>query len=462
MRCSQLLGRSLTHDPIIQHLTQDSRQVRPGSLFFCCKTGEQGQKFIRDAIARGAAAVVAADGGEAAILSEDPRRDYALACQRFWQDPQKKLKLIAITGTNGKSSVAWMLQHILQNCGKSCGLIGTICCKAGELELPSLYTTPEAGQLYPLLRQMADRGCEYVVLEVSSQAIAQERLAGLQFELGIFTNLSRDHLDQHGTMEEYFSVKDSIFTACKKGLANYDDKFGLKIKEKRNLTSYSLYNSAATYTAYQRWNDNSGSRFCYVKEGEIARIHVPIPGDFSASNGAAALAAANLLGLPLQQAADALATCPAIPGRAEWFPCGDFDAIIDYAHTSDGVEHILKFAGELAENRLFVVFGCAGERDRGDRKSMAEAVLRYADKAIYTADNPREESWEQLCGDVGEDDRLLSIYDREEAIRSAFAFCGKGDLLLLLGKGHENYQALSGRSIWFSEKDILQRLIKSR
>ncbi len=459
MRCSQILDRPLKHDPFIHHLTQDSRQVCPGSLFFCSKTGEQGKAYIRDAIAQGAEAIVSQGGMEGCISSDNVRREYALACQRFWGHPQKQLKLIAITGTNGKSSVAWMLQHILQSCGRSCGLIGTICCKAGELELSSLYTTPDAGQLYPLLRQMAERGCEYVVLEASSQAIAQQRLAGLSFELGIFTNLSRDHLDQHGTMEEYFTVKDSIFTQCENGLVNFDDIFGLKIKEKRNLTSYSLYNNAATYTVYQRKSDGHGSRFCYVKEGEIARVRVPMAGDFSASNAAAALAAANLIGIPLQAAADALALCPAVPGRAEWLPCGDFDAIIDYAHTSDGVEHLLNFARGLAKNRLIVVFGCAGERDRGDRKAMAEAVLAYADQAIYTADNPRNESWQQLCEDVGTDEKLCHIYDRAEAIRAAFDSCGKDDLLLLLGKGHEEYQAFAERSIYFSEKDCLTALI---
>ncbi len=460
MRCSQLLACFPEHDPEITHLTQDSRQVRQGSLFFCDKSGELAKKYISDALEKGAAAIVSREkDSDRNIFSPDPRGAYALACQKFWKDPQKELKLIAITGTNGKSSVAWMLQHILQSCGHSCGLIGTICCKAGTMELPSLYTTPDAGQLYPLLRQMADRGCEYVVMEASSQAIAQKRLSGLEFELGIFTNLSRDHLDQHGTMEEYFAVKDSIFEQCKLGLVNYDDSYGLKIREKRNLDSYSLYNKEADVWAKNLITETNGSSF--LLDDEI-KVHVPIPGDFSASNGLAALGAAKLLDIPLDKAVEALASCPPIPGRAEWINCGDFDAVIDYAHTSDGVEHILKFAAGFGKNRLYVVFGCAGERDRGDRKAMAEAVLRYADKAFYTADNPRGESWKQLCKDVGNDEKLVHIFDREKAISEAFGCCESGDLLLLLGKGHEEYQALAEKTIWFSEKACLEKLINKQ
>ncbi len=460
MLCSQLLSRFPEHDPEIIHLTQDSRQVRQGSLFFCDKSGEQAKKYISDALARGAAAIVSREeDDEKNIFSADPRGDYALACQKFWKNPQKELKLIAITGTNGKSSVAWMLQHILQSCGHSSGLIGTICCKAGDMELPSLYTTPDAAQLYPLLRQMADIGCEYVVLEASSQAIVQKRLFGLDFELGIFTNLSRDHLDQHGTMEEYFAVKDSIFEQCRLGLVNHDDVYGLKIREKRNLASYSLHNKEADIWSQKLITETKGSSF--LLDAEI-KVHVPIPGDFSASNGLAAIGAAKLLGIPLDEAAEALASCPPIPGRAEWLNCGDFDAVIDYAHSSDGVEHILKFAAGLEKNRLYVVFGCAGERDRGDRKAMAKAVLRYADKAFYTADNPRGESWEQLCSDVGSDEKLVRIFDREKAISEAFICCERGDLLLLLGKGHEEYQALAEKTVCFSEKACLEKLINKQ
>ena len=351
-----------------------------------------------------------------------------------------------------------MLHHILQNSG----LIGTICSSFGERKIPSVYTTPDAGQLYPLLRQMADFGCEYVVMEASSQAIAQERLAGLQFELGIFTNLSRDHLDQHGSMEEYFSVKRSIFTQCKKGISNIDDSFGLILREKEKLTSYSLYREGSDYGISDLELSPSESRFCLKNSRENAFVRLKMPGIFSVSNAVAAITAANMLGVPLSLAAQRLEQCPPVPGRAERVSMGNFDVIIDYAHTSDGLKNILKMTENLHFKRLFVVFGCAGERDRGDRKAMAEAVLNYADRAVFTADNPRKEPWEQICGDAPESEKMLRIFSREEAIKTALSWCEDGDLLLLLGKGHEDYQALAGRTVFFSESEYLAQWQKNR
>ncbi len=463
MKCSQILNQRLIDDPEISGLTQDSRQVRPGDLFFCHGSGEQARKYCEEAKAKGAAAIVCSEDLEDTIYSEEPRREYALACQRFWENPQNDLKLIAVTGTNGKSSVAWMLQHILNQCGKHCGLIGTICCKWGVKEIPSNYTTPDAAQLYTLLAQMKTDGCQYVVLEASSQAIAQQRLAGLSFELGIFTNLSRDHLDQHGTMEEYFNVKQNIFTQCNHGLCNHDDKYGLVIRDKYDTASYSLYSDVSDYSTYQRLSSAIGSRFCLVGNCEIARIQLNLPGDFVASNAVAALSAANMLGVALQMASDSLSDCPSVPGRAECIFCGDFTVMVDYAHSSDGVEHILQLAKQLQPRHLYVVFGCAGERDRGDRSLMAEAILRHADRAVFTTDNPRKESWKQICADLNCSDKRMEFqYDRRCAIETAFGWCRAGDLLLLLGKGHETYQALENRTIHFSEKEIVAEFCRKK
>ena len=461
MKCSQILNQALTHDPEICHLTQDSREVRPGSLFFCNKRGEQAQQYIQDARQRGAAAIVCTEQREDTIFSENPRRDYALACQRFWQNPQEGLQLIAITGTNGKSSTAWLLQHILESCGKKCGLIGTICSKFGQQQIPAVYTTPDAAQLYPLLAQMKQAGCTHVVLEASSQAIAQERLAGLRFVCGIFTNLSRDHLDQHGTMEEYFNVKQSIFTQCDLGLSNLDDDYGLKLSRNLSVTRYSLYSSDANYRAYQQKKDRFSSEFWLFGGQEMASVHLPFPGEFFVSNAVAALAAANLLGVPLEAGAKALKCCPAVPGRAQCLSCGSFDVLIDYAHTSDGLEKIFRLAQSCGPRKLYAVFGCAGERDRGDRAAMAETVLRYADRAVFTADNPRGESWQQICQDIPQQEKLLPIFDREEAIRTAVSWCCSGDLLLLLGKGHEDYQVLADRTVFFSEEELLRQILKN-
>ncbi len=457
MKCSDVLNRALSYDPEICHLTQDSRQVRPGSLFFCCAEGKKAQTFINDARARGAAAVVTVSDGD--IDSAEPRKDYALACSRFWGEPQKDMKLIAITGTNGKSSVAWLLRFILNQCKGSCGLIGTICNQIDDKQISATYTTPDAGQLYPLLAQMKNRGCEYVVLEASSQAIAQQRLAGLTFDCGVFTNLSRDHLDQHGTMEEYFSVKRSIFTQCKNEIVNQDDKYGLILREKDGLTSYSLYNDSADYWVSDCITNSFGSVFCVNKGEEKVPVHLNQPGEFFVSNGLAALAAANLLGVSLVDGANALEACPSVPGRAELAYNGNFGVMIDYAHTSDGLENIFRMAKGMKPRHIYVVFGCAGQRDRGDRKAMAETVLHYAKKAVYTADNPREETWEQLCADIGRNEFIVPIFDRKKAIETALSWCEKGDLLLLLGKGHEEYQVYDEKTVFFCEKEILYEIL---
>ncbi len=466
MRLSQILNeyqeQCSLFDLEITHLTQDSREVRPGSLFFCGKQGEVAQRYIGEAEKRGAAAIVCTQdqkkgADRSRIVSQNPRRAYSLACSRFWGEPQNGMTLVAVTGTNGKSSTAWLLQHILPDCG----LIGTICSRFADQEVPSCYTTPDAGQLYPLLAQMKKAGCRTVVMEASSQALAQERLAGLNFRLGIFTNLSRDHLDQHGNMETYFQVKRSLFAQCDMGLANWDDDHGRLLCREDGLKSYSLFNNQADYTVYQKKSDENGSCFCLVGNREIARVRFAMPGEFFASNAAAALAAANLLGQPLEAAAERLRNCPGVPGRVQIMDCGSFRAMIDYAHTSDGMKKILRLAQSMKPKHLYVVFGCAGERDRGDRPLMTRTVLRYADRAVFTADNPRGESWEQLCGDIPQDPKLLRVFDRKEAIAEAFSWCGKGDLLLLLGKGHERYQALSEKSIYLNEEEVLRDCLKS-
>jgi len=457
MKCSRILGKNLTYDPEIYHLTQDSRQVRPGSLFFCCAVGERAYTFIEEAKARGATAVVAISGGD--IHSDDPRREFALACSRFWGEPQKALKLIAVTGTNGKSSVAWLLRHILNQCRGSCGLIGTICNQVDDRRITANYTTPDAGQLYPLLAQMKQNACEYVVIEASSQAIAQQRLAGLCFECGIFTNLSRDHLDQHGSMEEYFDVKRSIFTRCKQSLCNEDDKYGLILREKDKMTSYSLYSNGADYQITDCKTDAFGSSFSIKNDSETALVRLNQPGEFFVSNAAAALSAAHLLGVSLEDGAESLLNCPPVPGRAELLQFEHFTAMIDYAHTSDALENIFRMTENMGAQHRYAVFGCAGQRDRGDRKAMADCVLRHTEKAVYTADNPREEAWKQLCDDIGESERIVPIFDRRKAIETALSWCKDGDLLLLLGKGHEEYQVYAEKTVFFSEREFIHEIL---
>lgn len=467
MNCSQILNEpwTKTEDPPISHFTQDSRQVRQGSLFFCHGSGEEAKRQIAEARAKGAAMIVCTpmelDEQDDIIFSPDPRRAYSLTCQRIWDEPQKDMTLIAVTGTNGKSSVAWQLRWILEQCGRPCGLIGSIVYCWQDQKRRAVYTTPDAAILYPLLRQMKDAGCTHVVMEASSQALSQQRLAGLTFDLGIFTNLSREHLDQHGNMEAYFAAKKSLFAHCRRTLCNADDPYGRRLRGEGAL-SYSLSDPTAEYTAYQRSSDKQGNRFCIVGRQQIARIQLELPGVFPASNAMAVLAAAEQLGISLEQAAEKLASCPPIPGRAERLRCGEIDVLLDYAHSSDGMEKLFQLAKQLEPNNIYTVFGCAGQRDRGDRQAMARIARENSKEVFFAADNPRSEDWKQICGDLEPYRPSQCHWDRSFAIEQAWACCQPGDLLLILGKGHEDYQVLDGRSIHFSDKEVLRSLEEKR
>lgn len=465
--------KSSLPDLEITRVTADSRQVVPGCLFLCLK----GMRFDgHDAAARavedGAAVIVCERdlGLPCQILVEDTRRAYGPICSNFYGRPSEKMKLIGITGTNGKTTITYLIKHILESTGKKVGLIGTIHNEIGEMELPAKNTTPDPAELHVLFMRMAQAGCEYVVMETSSHALDQRRLEGCHFAVGVFTNLTRDHLDYHITMENYYQAKKLLFDMCDTAVINVDDAYGRRLQKElscKTLT-FSTSSDAADFTAKNITCSARGSRFALVGHSSISRIEFPMPGEFAVSNAMAAATAARALGVGPEEVAFGLRNCPGVTGRAEILPTGtDYTVIRDYAHTPDGLEKILSAVRGFCNGRLVVLFGCPGNRDPGKRPQMAAAAARYADYIIITSDNPRDEDPEKILDDAmpglaGFEGPYERISDRYSAISRALDIARKDDILVLAGKGHEDYQVLGYGTIHFDEREVVLQLLEEK
>ena len=455
----------------IEEITCDSRRVVPGMAFVCVKGGKlDGHDHAAEAVNRGAAAVIAEHdvGLDCQLIVENTRHAYAVMCANFYGNPSRKLKLIGVTGTNGKTTVTNLLKHILEYAGYRVGLIGTIQNEIDDMALPAKYTTPDPAQLHALFARMAAAGCDYAVMEVSSHALDQDRVAGCQFEAAVFTNLTQDHLDYHGTMENYFQAKKKLFSLCKVGIVNYDDPYGQRIIEEAPcpIRSFSISNDQAEFTAKNISISAKGSRFAFLGTGVIARVDFPMPGMFSVSNAMAAVTCALSVGIPLDKAAVALNSCPGVCGRTQVLKTDTpFTVIDDYAHTPDAIEKILAAIREFAPGRIMILFGCAGNRDGRKRPLMAAAAAKGADFVILTSDNPRSEDPVKIIKDAlpgfeGFETPYVVIPDRYQAIRWALENAEDGDVLLLAGKGHEDYQVLDYGTIWFDERQVVQELLE--
>ena len=476
MRLRQLLeGLDYTGEPQdceIKGVTCDSRQVEPGTVFFCIKGGRfDGHDHAAEAMKAGAAAVVCQRDLDlpGQVLCADTRLAYALACGNWYGNPARKMKLAGVTGTNGKTTVTCMMKHILESAGHKTGLIGTIHNEIGELVLPAKHTTPDPLALHAMLARMAGAGCEYVVMECSSHALDQQRLAGLWFETAAFTNLTQDHLDYHHDMETYFHAKKKLFSMCKAAVLNLDDAYGQRLCEEVACPkfTFSTASDLADYTAKDLRPAPDSTRFMLVGKGRLARVRLPIPGDFSVSNAMAAAVSCLALGLSLEEVAAGLESCKGVVGRIEVLPTGtDYTVIRDYAHSPDGLEKILATMRKFTEGRLVVLFGCAGNRDPSKRKIMGEIATRLADFVILTSDNPRDEDEMKIIEDALPGVRehpgtpCQVIPDRYAAIEWALRHAQKDDILVLAGKGHEDYQVLHGETICFDEKQIVAELLE--
>ena len=474
MKANELLrhiGIATDSETEITSICNDSRRVKEGSLFISMsgRGSTDYGAYIEDAERRGAAAVVTEELREtASSLPQFPVPDageaYAILSAAFFGFPAKDLTLIGVTGTNGKTSSAYFTKAILEHAGVKTGLIGTVETLAGDEVISTGLTTPEAFELHAIFKKMRDKGITHVVMECSSQALAQKRLFGLSYETVGFTNLTQDHLDYHGNFDAYREAKGIVFGQTKRGILNRDDAeypyFSSLVNESE---SYSVTDAAADFFASDVVYGAHGCRFTLCYRGETYPVSVSTPGRFAVSNALCAIAMAVSAGVDVKTACEGMSEAPGVKGRAEvCFQNDRFTVLIDYAHTPDAIMNILKAVE--SKGRKVVLFGCGGDRDSTKRPLMASMAARYADKLIVTSDNPRTEDPMKIIDDIllglhNVDVPYVTIPDRKEAIAHALSTAEPNDTIFLLGKGHEDYQILSTGKIHFDEREIVKELI---
>lgn len=459
----------------ITGISCDSRETEKGSLFVAIPGNRKsGEAYIRQALERGAAAVICQGKppenlpeGAPFILVRDARQTLGRLACTWYGNPAERLKVIGVTGTNGKTTTTYLIRHILQAAGEKTGLIGTVENRIGEQSLPAQRTTPNALEIQRLLRRMADRRCTCAAMEVSSHALSQRRTEGISFAVGVFTNLTEDHLDYHGTMERYCDAKAELFKNCRAAACNADDPWRERILAGSRCPTV-LYGLGPE--AHLRGEDirllSRGVEFTACENGKRTAVHLGVPGRFSVYNTLGAMAACRLLGLSPETCAEALRTFPGVKGRMEVVPTPGkpYTLLIDYAHTPDALENVLKTARGFASGRVIAVFGCGGDREKAKRPLMGRAVASLADFAIVTSDNPRTEDPEAIIRDVlpgmtGAEDRYTVEPDRKKAIALAMERGQAGDVILLCGKGHETYQEIGGRMLPMDEREIVRSLL---
>lgn len=457
----------------ISGIACDSRKVGKGYAFVCIRgTAADGHTFAPAAVENGASVIVTERdlGLPGQVIVPDSRRAYAEMCAAWFGRPADSLRLIGVTGTNGKTTVSYLVKAILEQSGYKVGLIGTIQNMVGDECLPAKNTTPSAYELHSLFSLMKNAGCQYVVMEVSSHALDQQRVGGLHFEAALFTNLTQDHLDYHLTMDNYKEAKRRLFGMCDTAVVNYDDPHWKDMVEGQpcQVVTYSALSDEATYSAKGITYRPDGVDFQMVGFGVISRVRLKTAGRFSVYNALCAGAAAVTLGLPLNTVAGALSQAPGVKGRAEVVPTGrDFTVIIDYAHTPDGLENILRTFKDIPKNRLIALFGCGGDRDRSKRPRMGKIAARLADYCIVTSDNPRTEDPALIIKDIlagmeGEKTPCTVVENRIEAIKYAINQARPGDIIVLAGKGHETYQILRAGTIHLDEREVVAEALKER
>jgi UDP-N-acetylmuramoyl-L-alanyl-D-glutamate--2,6-diaminopimelate ligase len=452
MNLRELLGEGPA-DVDVTALAFDNRLVEPGALFFCV-TGftRDGHDFAPDAVARGAAALVVTRPpglGVPEVRVDDVRAAMAHAAARFHGDPTRTLRVVGVTGTNGKTTTSFLLRDVLEAAGIRTGLIGTVTSIVGGRERAVERTTPEAIDLQRLFAEMLEAGDEACVMEVSSHALELRRASGIHWAAALFTNLTQDHLDFHPTMEDYFRAKRRLFEAAEGvRLANADDAYGRRLADEFRGTRTFAIDAPADLRARDVSSGFTGSAFALEAGGETFDVSIPLPGRFNVLNALGAFGAARALGVEPGVAVGALASAGRVPGRFEPVDEGQpFAVLVDYAHTPDSLENVLRAAHDLGSGRVVCVFGCGGDRDRGKRPLMGEIAARLADWAILTSDNPRSEDPEAILDEVeagmGEAPHEREG-DRRAAIRRAVGVAEAGDVVVIAGKGHEQGQEFAG------------------
>jgi len=465
-------AETVLDDIEISSVTDDTRKVTEGCLFVCVKGGSfDGHSAAAEMLEKGAAAVVCQHDlglGDRQILVSDTRRAYGRLCAAWFGHPEKKLKMIGVTGTNGKTTITNVIKHILTSAGHKTGLVGTIQNEIGDEVIHTDNTTPMAYDFMSLLDRMAREDCEYVVMEVSSFGLVQNRIGPSWFDIAVFTNLTQDHLDYHKDMEDYFQAKKMLFDICDAAIINIDDSYGRRLLDEADCEKYSFsVKQSADYYADGIKIKSTGSSFWFCHGDKSYLVRTRIPGLFNVSNLTAVTAVCMRAGIPMEKIICAISGYNGVKGRCEVIPTGrDFTVICDYAHTPDALENILRSVKEYTEGRLICLFGCGGNRDAAKRPKMAKAAASYADRLIVTSDNPRNEDPELIIKDIlaGLENSTVPydvVTDRREAIYHALKIAEKGDIIVLAGKGHEDYQILAGMEhIHFDEREIVAEGLK--
>ena len=450
----------------IQEVFYDSRKVTPGSLFVAVSGfASDGNRFIPMALSKGAAAVVTAKKPEGAVpyvLVESDRLALALIGCNFFRHPAKSMTMIGVTGTNGKTSTTLLLKQVLEKTlGAKVGLIGTMANMVGQETIPTERTTPESFELQALFAKMRAAGCTHVVMEVSSHAIALERIGGIRFDIAAFTNLTEDHLDFHKTMDAYCDTKAELFRRCEKAVINMDDPYSGRIRAAAECPVLTTaVHKDADLQAKNVALLADGVRFTALSGAEQAAVALPIPGKFTVYNALTVLGIAAQLGISLRDCARALETAEGVKGRVEVVPTPGtpYTVLIDYAHTPDGLENVISSVQDFCVGRVITVFGCGGDRDPMKRPVMGKIGVKLSDYAVITSDNPRTEDPMAIIEDIlkgvkPEDGEYIVIEDRRKAIRYAMDIAKKDDIIILAGKGHETYQDVGGRKHHLDERE---------
>ncbi len=476
MRLTELLRQTeyTLHgeDVQIHAIAYDSRKVVPGSLFVAVRGfNTDGHQYIEAAIEKGAAAILAEEEGAWSVpvaVCKDTRRGLAEVSAQFYGNPAEKLKIIGVTGTNGKTTTTYLIKQVLDLLGYKTGLIGTNQNIIVDKVMPTERTTPESLELHEMFQEMVEAGVSHVVMEVSSHSLALSRTHGIFFQEAVFTNLTRDHMDFHETMENYLEAKALLFSQARHGVTNADDSYGATLTRRAGcpMMTYGVENKADVRGENIRLSERGV--ICTTKIGGASyEIRLGIPGRFSVYNALAATAACLGLGIPMEDILKGLVLAKGVKGRAEVVPTSaPYTVLIDYAHTPDGLENIIETVRGFAKGRIITVFGCGGNRDKTKRPIMGKIAASLSDFTVVTSDNPRKENPGEIIKDIlaGMTDyagRYAAVENRRDGIRYAMEMAKEGDIIILAGKGHETYQILRDETIAFDEREIVKEIVNN-
>ncbi|MCA9395460.1 MAG: UDP-N-acetylmuramoyl-L-alanyl-D-glutamate--2,6-diaminopimelate ligase [Candidatus Omnitrophica bacterium] len=464
------------HDLEVAGISSDSRKVDPNEIFVALR-GEQfdGRQFIPSAIAHGARIIVTDDapagvpGEDACVLNvADTNSFLRQIAERFYGNPSRRVNVVGITGTNGKTTISYLVESILHRAQEECGVVGTVNYRVGRQVYPAVNTTPGFLENQRLLYELAEQNIRYCVMEVSSHALVQSRVDNIQFKAAVFTNLTQDHLDYHGTMENYFAAKSRLFELVREDgvcCVNVDNDYGRRLYQQlsQHVMTFGLNPRAEIHATDIRYSVRGTEFLLVTPHGEV-RIVTPLLGEFNVSNILAAVCVGFHEGICLEAIHQGIEDLQCVPGRLESVESDrDYEILIDYAHTPDALRNVLAALRRVSPRRIILVFGCGGDRDRGKRPLMGRIAAAGADKIIVTSDNPRTEDPAQIIAEVesgmkGGDYEV--VVDREQAIARGLNIAGEGDIVLIAGKGHEDYQVLGDRRIDFNERSVVRKVLR--